>query len=105
MWRTASANRDSGCRHLARACDNHEPALASNRCPRSPLGPAKDPRRSWGWAPAKEPPSPIATLWALPSAPSWRTRRAWNVGTTPWIELHLALEGPKDGERLTDRAR
>ena len=37
------SNRRSGGGHLALACDDHEPALASNRCPRSSrIRPAND---------------------------------------------------------------
>ena len=44
-WETSSAhsNRRSGCGHLALACDDNEPASASNRCARSSrIRPAND---------------------------------------------------------------
>jgi hypothetical protein len=42
-WRTASSPQTDGRDHLPLACDDHEPALASNRCPRSSrICPAND---------------------------------------------------------------
>jgi hypothetical protein len=69
-WETSSAhsNRRSGCGHLALACDDNEPASASNRCARSSrIRPANDRETSRsdgnGWSiesAGQEPDSAIA---------------------------------------------